>query len=102
VNRKLKPLVRPENIASEIILAIWIAESAYEQFGANQFRIKSLADGQHKAGSKHFCGKAVDIALPQFDKDKWQKLADLIQHRLGRYYLVRLEKTYIHVVYLGA
>lgn len=101
MNSKLKALVRPEGVGSEILLAIWISEKVYQELGATQFCITSLSDGRHKAGSKHHCGKAVDLRIWTLPKDKWEQAAKIIQHRLGATYFVLLESNHIHIQYNG-
>ncbi len=98
--RKLKALVRP-HLGTEIFYAIWVAERVYEEMGAWQFCITSLSDGRHMIGSRHFYGSAVDLRIWHLDVDKRKKAAELIQHRLGRYYFVLLEKDHMHIEYRG-
>ncbi len=101
MNRKLKSLVRPEGVGPEILIAIWIAEAVYEKFGAAQFCITSLTDGKHMRGSKHYCGKGVDLRIWPLDADKRKPVAELIQHRLGATYFVLLEADHLHIQYNG-
>jgi hypothetical protein len=101
MKRKLKALVRPEGVSSEILLAIWIAEQVYEEKGASQFCITSLTDGKHMVGSRHYCGKAVDLRIWTLPVDKRKDAAKLIQHRLGAAYFVLLETDHLHIQYNG-
>ncbi len=101
MQRKLKPLVRPEGVSSEILLAIWVAEEVYRELGAKQFVITSLTDGKHKIGSKHYCGKAVDLRIWVLDEDKRKPAVEKIQHRLAAGYIVLLESDHIHIQYNG-
>ncbi len=102
MNRKIKALVRPDGMSPEILLAIWIAEQVYEEMGAIQFCITSLTDGRHMVGSRHHSGRAVDLRIWTLDADKRKPATKLIQHRLGRYYFVLLEKDHMHIEYKGA
>ncbi len=101
MKRKLKPLVRPEGVSSEIWFAIWIAEQVYQEMGATQFCITSLTDGKHMRGSKHYCGKAVDLRIWTLPEDKRKDATKLIQHRLGSAYFVLLEADHLHIQYNG-
>ena len=101
MKRKLKPLVRPEGMGNEIMLAVWIAEAVYEEMGASAFVITSISDGRHMIGSKHHSGRAADLRLWTLDADKREPAAKLIQHRCGSAYFVKLEKNHIHIQYNG-
>ena len=101
MKRKLKALVRPENVSSEIWFAVWVADGVYQELGATAIVITSLTDGRHSIGSKHHCGKAVDLRIWTLDEDKRKPAVHLIQHRLGGGYFVLLEKDHIHIQYNG-
>lgn len=101
MQRKLKALVRPEGIGPEILIAIWVADRVYEELGATQFCVTSLSDGKHKVGSKHYCGKGLDLRIWTLDEDKRKPAAERIQHRLGVGYFVLLESDHIHIQYNG-
>ena len=100
MRRKLKALVRP-HLGTEVFYAIWVAEAVYQEMGATQFVITSLSDGRHMTGSRHYYGSAVDLRIWSLDEDKPKPAAKLIQHRLGRYYFVLLEKDHMHIEYKG-
>ncbi len=101
MKRKLKALVRPESVGAEMLLALWVAESVYQEMGATEIVVTSFTDGKHKIGSKHYSGKAMDLRIWSLGEDKRKPATELIQHRLGAAYFVLLEKDHIHVQYNG-
>jgi hypothetical protein len=89
----LKADVRAQGLSNEILLAIVIAGSIYEQF-ENSMTITSLTDGTHRAGSLHYTGDAVDLRLP---KQNATGLVAALRDALGLHYDVILEKDHIHI-----
>ena len=53
MKRKLKALVRPEGVGAEMLLALWVSESVYQELGATEIVVTSFTDGKHMVGSKH-------------------------------------------------
>jgi len=101
VKTTLKPLVRPEGAGPEILFAFVIAQEVYRELGASEFTVTSVTDGRHSHGSKHHCGKAIDIRTRILDDDQKKKAQKDIQERLGGAYKVLLEKTHLHIQYSG-
>ena len=101
MKRKLKALVRPEGVGPEVFFALWVAEGVYEEMGATAIVITSLTDGRHLRGSTHYCGKGIDLRIWTLDVDKRKPAAELIQHRLGAAYFVKLESDHLHIQYNG-
>jgi hypothetical protein len=92
----IKPGVRVRGLSNEILLAIMIAESIYRETEGTMV-ITSLTDGQHKAGSLHHTGEAVDLRLP-LPVTRLQVISRL-KTALGAEYDVVLESDHIHIEY---
>lgn len=93
---KLKADVRVRGLSNEILLAILIAQSVYAET-EDSMVITSLTDGDHKAGSKHNCGDAMDLRLPA--RATSGNMAQRLANALGKDYDVVLEGDHIHVEY---
>lgn len=89
----LKSDVRAQGLSNEILLAIIIAASIYEQ-SENSMTITSLTDGRHREGSLHYTGDAVDLRLP---KQNTAGLVAALRDALGLHYDVILESDHIHI-----
>lgn len=91
----IKPGVRVSTLKPEIVLAIMIARDLWlEQ--AQALTITSGIEGQHKVGSLHYAGLAVDLRLPTANKER---MVAQLAIRLGAEYDVVLESDHIHVEY---
>lgn len=91
----IKPSVRIRGLGTEILLAVMIAHELFRE-QAQTLTLTSGTDGQHKAGSKHHSGEAVDLRLPTARKEA---VVEQLQNRLGAEYDVVLEVDHIHVEY---
>lgn len=94
----IKPGVRIAGLSNEALLAIMVARDVYAWYGQQErCVITSITDGDHKAGSLHHTGRAIDLRLPAAHTvgDVVQVLTD----RLGVSYDIVLEKDHIHVEY---
>lgn len=58
---EFKAGVSLKNLKSQTVLAIIVAEREYSKFGVTNMVITSINDGDHKVGSKHYTGEAVDL-----------------------------------------
>lgn len=91
----IKPGVRIQGMRTEILLAVLVAHELFSE--QNQYlTITSCTDGQHKEGSLHYEGLAVDLRLPNAGKEK---VVGQLAGRLGTEYDVILEADHIHVEY---
>jgi hypothetical protein len=91
----IKPGVRVLGMKPEILLAIEIAHTLFQE-QAQYLTITSVTDGAHMAGSLHHAGLAVDLRLPSANADK---IIAQLAIRLGAEYDVVLEQDHIHVEY---
>lgn len=100
----IKPGVRIRGMQPEILLAVVIAREVYDELN-QPLTLTSCTDGDHKPGSLHHTGNAVDLRLPgrgelpQVVKDLSSMAVAALADRLGAEYDVVLEKDHIHVEY---
>ena len=57
---EFKANVGIKKLSTQILLALIVAEKIYDKFGTTM-TITSCNDSQHKVGSKHYDGNAVDL-----------------------------------------
>lgn len=94
----IKPGVRVRGISNEILLAIMVAQSVFENF-KEDMTITSITDGDHKPGSLHHTGEAVDLRSRDIEGGVLLQLVAQMRLHLGGSYDVVLEKDHIHVEY---
>jgi hypothetical protein len=90
--------VKLQGIQPEILLAIYVANEVYSQYGV-ECVLTSCLDGTHSKHSLHYKGYAVDVRTRNAPQNTRQTIADVIQHRLGDEYDVVHESTHIHIEY---
>lgn len=93
----IKPGVSLRGMQPQILLALIIAEQLYPP-SDGYMMITSVSDGQHKLGSLHHVGLAVDIRPPTHER-ALNEFVERLQHRLGYEYDVVLEDDHIHIEY---
>ena len=98
MNVKIKQGVLPHGIQPEILLAILICSSVFDELG-QKFTITSLYDGDHMPGSLHKQGKAFDIRIFDLRGILAHVVCDRLHDALGSVYTVILEPDHIHVEY---
>ena len=98
---RLKEGVTLNGVQPEIVLAIMLVNSVYQEMGL-EHTVTSITDGQHKVGSLHYAGLAFDnrtwadkigTQLPEHTK---REIADRIRTALGAEFDVVVEATHIH------
>lgn len=82
-------------VIDEIIRA---ADSVYTEH-EKDVTVTSLMDGNHKRGSKHYIGHAVDLRIWGIPEMELEEIVSEIQIYLGDDFDVILEKTHIHCEY---
>lgn len=91
----IKTGVRIRGMQPEILLAVVVAHELFRE-QAQTLTITSCTDGDHKAGSHHHTGCAVDLRLPTAKPDS---VVAQLANRLGADYDVILESDHIHLEY---
>jgi len=91
---RIKAGVEVAGLRPEALLAVLIASEVYRDYG-EELVITSVVEGQHRRGSLHYVGQAVDFRLPR--KAAASVIASTLANRLGADYDVILEPTHIHV-----
>jgi hypothetical protein len=91
----IKPGVRIRGMQPEILLAVLVAHELFRE-QAQTITVTSCTDGDHKSGSHHHTGCAVDLRLPTAGKER---IVEQLQGRLGTEYDVILEGDHIHLEY---
>lgn len=80
--------------------ALISANDVWEKHG-QELVVTSALDGNHKAGSYHYYGYALDFRTRYFNEETKQKVFVELCHVIGHNYLVILEPTHIHVQWIG-
>ena len=95
--------------APQLLLALMVANEVYAEHGANCV-ITSLDDGQHRATSDHYQGRAADLRVKNLSEGQAGEIYDELYYRLtdslGPEYLVLFEsrgepQAHIHLAYRG-
>lgn len=100
----LKRDVRLVGLSTQILLAVIVADRVYSELGYETV-ITSLNDGEHKKGSLHYKGNAVDIRTKHLpDAHTKFNMASRISNALGPQYDVILEhldheNEHLHIEY---
>lgn len=95
---RLKKGVIATRIQPELLLALTIADSVWEQFGC-ELVVTSLNDGKHSQSSLHYAGQAADLRTHCFPAEKVPAVADMLKEALGQNpdFDVVVEKDHIHI-----
>lgn len=92
----IKRGVNVAGLRAEMVPALLAADRILEAIGA-ELIITSALDGEHKAGSRHFLGLALDFRTRHLTGLERSRFASELQAALGNQYDVVLEKTHVHV-----
>jgi len=104
---KLKSCVNIDGMTKECFKAISIVHDYFYIYRDEDLTVTSIADGNHKMGSKHYDGDAFDVRTWDYTKplgtqlDMVEKLgiATELTARLGVNYDVVIESTHLHIEY---
>lgn len=81
----------------EALLAVVVARDVYAECNeSKQCVVTSITDGDHKAGSLHHTGRAIDLRNPA-DTSHLGPIVAMLRSRLGNDYDVVPEGDHIHV-----
>lgn len=99
---KLKPGVHLKELQPQLVFAALIVQSIYHKH-AHEATVTSANDGQHKSGSLHYEGFALDFRIKDFQGNK-TALAVEVADALGSDFDVVLEdlgkpNEHLHVEY---
>ncbi len=97
---KFKPGARVFGIQPVMIIAMMVVEQVYRELeNLDNCVFTSCTDGEHKKGSDHYVGNAIDVRIWGFDKMgiDIQDVADKIASRLTEEYEVIVHSTHIHI-----
>lgn len=100
----IKPGVRILGVQTEMMLAISIVSSIYEELSFN-CEITSIMDGVHGVGSLHYSGNAVDFGVHTvLPSTRLAEIVDLIKKNLGMDFdilheYIGQDREHIHVEY---
>lgn len=82
-------------IAPEILLAVMVAKSVFEDHGYELILTEGTG-GEHMEASLHYYGQAIDIRTRHVPEELRHELSDDLRRRLTDDYDVVLEATHIH------
>ena len=92
---KIKSGVRVLGVRPEMVLALIIAESIYDDL-QEDFRLTSCVEGVHSRASIHYAGGAGDTSRPA-DLVRATVLVTRLRESLGNDFDVILESDHIHI-----
>jgi hypothetical protein len=95
---RLKPGVKLEGVCPEIVLALQVANTVYEDAG-QRLTVTSVCDGTHKPGSLHYKGKAADLRLRDVPRARWETLREMVAAAVGVEFdvVLELEPPHLHL-----
>lgn len=93
---KLKKRVKVNGMSTQILLAIMVANDAYN-LKHKELVITSVVDSEHSKGSLHYVGHAVDIRTKNLSEKEAIFIAKQIRANLSNEYDVVLESNHIHI-----
>lgn len=93
---KLKAGVRLINTKPQVILAAVIAGEIWKELG-QELVITSGSEGSHSQYSAHYRGDALDFRTRYFSDEQIASGARNLTDKLGKDFLVLIEKTHIHL-----
>lgn len=94
----IKRGVSPRGIRTQILLALFIADQVYRDFGLEMI-MTSGSEGKHGYGSLHYVGLGCDVDAVGVTDSQQRDIAAEIKKRLGEEYDVVSEATHIHIEY---
>ena len=94
----IKDGVSVKGLQPEILVALFVADTIWSTHG-QRLVVTAGTDGEHKEGSLHYEGLAVDLRTRYFDDMQKQWVEQELRDALGYEYDVVLEPTHIHVEY---
>ena len=95
VKKVIKPGVDVRGIQPEILLARIEAGEIFGRYGYS-CTLTSGGEGEHKVGSLHPKGQAIDLRIRHMDRRLWPVVAEELGKALGPQYDVVLESDHIH------
>lgn len=96
---KIKPGVIVHGLSNELLLAVMVAHSVFEDRGYSCI-ITSLLDGKHSRTSLHYSGNGLDLRTRHLPSREYaESIVDELRDSLTADYDVILEEDHIHVEY---
>lgn len=94
----LKQGVEVDGVQPEIVMAMFIAFSVYQQI-EKELVVTSVKDGVHSPASLHYTGNAVDIRTRHLSPEQIEWVGAALKERLGSHYDVVVHNSHIHIEY---
>lgn len=92
----IKNTVDLHGIQPETIIAVIVSNDVYARLG-HECVVTSCLDSQHRSGTLHKHGFAVDLRTKHIPTEKQSALASEIATRLGPQFDVILESDHLHI-----
>lgn len=95
----IKQGVRLAKLQPQIVLGLISLHSLWEKYGYGALTITSGSDGDHKTGSLHYSGNAVDLRIRHLHPDDLKHIVSAARAALGSDYDIVIEPDHIHFEY---
>lgn len=93
---RLKPDISIAGVKPETVIGMMVAQSVCATMGY-EFCITSVAEGKHRADSRHYMGLAFDMRTRHMKPNDVAIFRDELARRLGPDWDVVIEATHLHI-----
>lgn len=94
----IKPGVRLNGLQVPMAIGVQVVASVFDTFGEDCW-ITATTDGEHKAGSLHYAGLAVDFRTRHLNPSLKEQIVQAVKQALGPEFDVVVHSTHLHVEY---
>lgn len=92
----IKPGVSIKKLQPQMLIALLAAYSIYQKYEA-ELVLTAGEDGEHRQGSLHYVGLAIDLRSRDFAEADRPKVLAQLKNALGAQYDVLAENDHFHV-----
>ena len=96
---RIKPGVSIRGISPEMSVCIQVVEGFYARKRAGDLWITSCTEGNHRSGSLHYVGSAIDTRIWSISEKLRDQFAKELSEELGDEFDCVLELNHIHIEY---
>jgi len=93
---RIKPGVDINGLKPEILIALMIAQSVYQDYGA-ELVLTCGVEADHSPKSLHYVGLAIDIGISSLSRSSAVKISSDLSAKLSDQFDIVLENDHIHI-----